>query len=85
MTTFFAGFLNGGTISVNTSIDAGMRRVRETGKMAEIAAALGITRQAPYLWDSVPVERVRVVAEITGIKPHELRPDIFPPPRRRRR
>jgi DNA-binding transcriptional regulator YdaS (Cro superfamily) len=33
----------------------------------------------------VPAERVRDVARITGLKPHELRPDLYPPPHPRKR
>ena len=65
-------------------VDPGIRRLREHGQLPNIAEALKIARQAPYAWKKVPALRVRDVAKITGLKLHELRPDLYPPPRRRR-
>jgi DNA-binding transcriptional regulator YdaS (Cro superfamily) len=45
-----------------------------------IAKALGIQRQAITQWTEVPWNRVLKVAEVTGLTPHEIRPDIYPPP-----
>lgn len=39
-----------------------------------------ITPQAVSQWKRVPAERVRDVSRITGVPPHELRPDIFGAP-----
>jgi DNA-binding transcriptional regulator YdaS (Cro superfamily) len=43
---------------------------------------LGVAHSTVVRWaaNRVPAERVRAVADATGIPPHELRPDIFPPP-----
>lgn len=65
-------------------VDPAIRRLREGHHMPDIAEKLKIARQAPYAWRKVPALRVRDVAKITGFKPHELRPDLYPPPRRRR-
>jgi len=54
------------------------------GEFPNIAAELGINRQAPYLWRTVPAERVLDVEKITGMKRHQLRPDLYPPPRKRK-
>lgn len=43
-----------------------------------IARALGgITPQAVSQWKKVPVERVRALADASGVSCSELRPDIF--------
>ena len=48
------------------------------GGMAKLAAALGLTRQAVYLWRKrIPAERLVDVERVTGIPRRELRPDIF--------
>lgn len=65
---------------MTNSVDPAIRRLRETGQMAAIAARLKIARQAPYAWTRVPPLRVLQVARITGLQPHELRPDLYPPP-----
>jgi hypothetical protein len=60
----------------------GMERIRaHPGLLAEIARALGITRAAVAKWARVPAERVLAVEGVTGISRHDLRPDIYPPPR----
>lgn len=64
-------------------VDPAIRRLRDDHHMPTIAEELKIARQAPYAWKKVPALRVQDVARITGIKPHELRPDLYPPPRRR--
>ena len=45
-----------------------------------IAAAAGITSQAVSRWQRVPARWVAIVADVTGIPAHELRPDLFVPP-----
>jgi len=65
-------------------VDPAIRRLREDHHLPAIAERLKIARQAPYAWKKVPPLRVQEVARITGLKPHELRPDLYPPPRRRR-
>ena len=41
-----------------------------------------LTLQAINDWrklrDGVPAKRVQVVARVTGLKPHTIRPDVFP-------
>lgn len=57
--------------------------VREASKHAggpkKLAEAIGVTRQALYLWDKVPAERVPAIVEATGNKlsRHQLRPDLW--------
>jgi hypothetical protein len=54
--------------------------IRDNRLGAAIAKRLRIQRQAISQWTEVPWNRVLVVAEITGLPPHEIRPDIYPPP-----
>jgi hypothetical protein len=54
-----------------------IRWLREHGKLSDIAVHLGVTKQAAYKWRRVPAERVQRVAQITGLEPQFLRPDIF--------
>lgn len=68
-----------------TRVDPAIRRLRADRQMPSIAEELKIARQAPYAWKRVPAERVQDVARITGMKPHELRPDLYPPPHPRKR
>jgi DNA-binding transcriptional regulator YdaS (Cro superfamily) len=65
-------------------VDPAIRRLRDDRQLPLIAEQLKIARQAPYAWKKVPPLRVQEVARITGLKPHALRPDLYPPPRRRR-
>jgi DNA-binding transcriptional regulator YdaS (Cro superfamily) len=49
--------------------------------MSDIAQAIGIRVQAVSQWRRVPIERVDVVARVTGIPAQKLRPDWpWPPP-----
>ena len=43
----------------------------------ELAAMLGITRQAINQWTKIPPEYVMDISEALGIPPEEIRPDIF--------
>jgi hypothetical protein len=48
--------------------------------LATLPPRLGVTKQATFKWTRVPAERVLKVAQITGLSPHFLRPDIYPRP-----
>ena len=56
------------------------RVVEAAGGTKALAEALGITREAIYLWEKVPPARVLDLERLTGIPRHELRPDYYPPP-----
>lgn len=53
------------------------RAIAEAGGYRKLAEKLGITRQATFLWQMVPVDRCFDVESITGISVDELRPDFF--------
>jgi DNA-binding transcriptional regulator YdaS (Cro superfamily) len=53
-------------------------------KVKKILDATGITRQALWQWRRVPLERVIAVSRAIRVAPHRLRPDHYPPPRKRR-
>jgi pyruvate kinase len=51
----------------------------ERGRLTKLAIALRVTPGAIAQWRKVPAERVKSVSQVTGIEPHNLRPDIFEP------
>lgn len=42
----------------------------------DVAKQLGISRQGLNKWEVVPPGRVHQVSQLTGIDPHNLRPDL---------
>jgi len=56
------------------------RAIKAAGGPTKLATALGISVQAIWLWDKVPLERVPAVSAASGIPKHELRPDVFDAP-----
>jgi DNA-binding transcriptional regulator YdaS (Cro superfamily) len=67
----------------NSLRNVAKRAIKAAGGGARLSRALGLTRQAVYLWKHVPVDHVLVVEQVTGIPRHDLRPDIYPPHRER--
>lgn len=61
--------------------DPAIRHIHEHKLRNEIAAALGIKRQALAQWTRVPHTRVLAVAKIIKWEPHQIRPDVYPAPR----
>ncbi len=51
--------------------------IRREGSLRRVAEKLGVTRQAIQQWSSVPVKRVLMMEEMTGVSRYELRPDIY--------
>lgn len=58
-------------------------RTERNMSLAALAVQLGRTKTAVSRWETgsrrIPAEIVPRLSEITGIKPHELRPDVFAP------
>lgn len=57
----------------------------ERGRLKGLAEALGIFPSAISQWTEVPIKRVPEVERATGIPRHELRPDFFDAPPKKRR
>lgn len=49
------------------------------GGTTKLAAALGITKAAPYQWRKIPPRHVPTIAARFGIPRHEMRPDLWEP------
>lgn len=72
-------------LSMGTPRSALVRAARAVARkpdgrgFAELAALLGVSRQAVYKWleTRVPIERCPVVERVTGVSRYELRPDIY--------
>ena len=63
-----------------SKLDPVMRKLREMQLMPAIAVKLNLKRQTPYQWRRVPAEYVLTVADLSGLDPHEIRPDLYPVP-----
>lgn len=63
--------------------DAADRAIAAMGSGVALARACGVSNPAIAGWRlrGVPADRVQQVSALTGIPPHELRPDIFHPPK----
>ena len=58
--------------------DRTVRKIQATyGLATKIAQACKITPQAVNQWREVPAHHVQTIAKILGLKPEEIRPDIF--------
>jgi len=49
------------------------RAVRAAGSVAELARRIGVPRNTVAGWRSIPLERRRDVARVTGVKPSLLK------------
>jgi DNA-binding transcriptional regulator YdaS (Cro superfamily) len=61
--------------------DVVARVVEKAGGPTALARALGIKSPSIHSWSQVPANRVTEVSDITGIPPHEIRPDVFRAPK----
>ena len=69
-------------------MDTGLYRALEAlnGNQSELARICGVKQPTVWGWLNkgrgvLPAEYVLKVEEATGIARHELRPDIYPPPK----
>jgi DNA-binding transcriptional regulator YdaS (Cro superfamily) len=56
--------------------------IRRAGGRRPLAEQLGLGSTAIREWENagrVPVQHVRRVSQITGLQPHDIRPDVYPP------
>ncbi len=54
-----------------------LRAIKAAGSIAELADAIGTSRQAVHQWYMIPLNRVWDVERVTKIPHQELRPDFF--------
>lgn len=54
--------------------------IRAAGGLASLARSLDLHHTTVLRWKAVPPHRVRSVSGLTGIPPHELRPDLWDKP-----
>ena len=54
-----------------------IRICKNAGRVEQVANRLGVSRQAIYQWEEVPIKRLVEFSNITRVKRSELRPDIF--------
>lgn len=61
--------------------DAALERVLMVrNAVTRIAKAAGVSTAAVSQWRKVPAWHVETVSRVTGVPPHELRPDLHKPP-----
>lgn len=63
-------------------LDVIVRASKDIG-LVELARRLGLKHQSFYSWEKVPAERVLTLEKISGIHRSEIRPDLYPPRRKR--
>ncbi|MCU6345958.1 MULTISPECIES: transcriptional regulator [Enterobacter] len=56
--------------------------ILRTGSASTLGALIGVSKMAVSLWrrKGIPAERVLSIYGVTGVTPHELRPDLYPNP-----
>lgn len=58
-------------------VSDGLKLLREKVYLASLAESLDLTPGAVRKWVEVPAERVVAVAGLSGLLPHDLRPDLY--------
>ena len=52
--------------------------IAAVGSLTKLAAAVGMHKSSVAAWRRrIPAERVHAVAAVTGLRPDQLRPDLF--------
>ncbi|OAE43149.1 Rha family transcriptional regulator [Enterobacter cloacae] len=53
-----------------------------SGSASALGTLIGVSKMAVSLWrrKGIPAERVLLIYGVTGVTPHELRPDLYPNP-----
>ncbi|HDT5731162.1 transcriptional regulator [Enterobacter roggenkampii] len=56
--------------------------ILRSGSASTLGALIGVSKMAVSLWrrNGIPAERVLSIYGVTGVTPHELRPDLYPNP-----
>ncbi|WP_390670877.1 YdaS family helix-turn-helix protein [Gluconacetobacter entanii] len=55
------------------------KAVNAAGGPTIVAKRLGIKVPSIYSWSRIPAEHVLTIARLSGMSPHEIRPDVFGP------
>jgi len=53
--------------------------IRIGGGVSRLAQALGLDVSTVSGWRRIPASHVAAITRLTGVEPHHLRPDVFPP------
>jgi len=53
-----------------------MLAIRKAGGIGQLARLCGVSKPSVSKWDTVPRERVPVIAAALGLKPEQIRPDL---------
>ncbi|QZN97327.1 transcriptional regulator [Symbiopectobacterium purcellii] len=61
------------------------KAIQKAGSIRKLGAMIGVSGMAVSNWKThckgiVPANRVLAIHQVTGILPHDLRPDIYPNP-----
>ncbi|MFS1538897.1 MAG: transcriptional regulator [Candidatus Phlomobacter fragariae] len=61
------------------------KAIKQFGSQRKLAIALGVAPASLNRWvkknaGKAPPKRLLPIYELTGIKPHEIRPDLYPNP-----
>ena len=61
------------------------KAIKQAGSAKKLGVMLGVSKMAVSLWKNdakgiVPPKRVLPIYLVTGVTPHELRPDLYPNP-----
>lgn len=59
-----------------------LKAIEKSGSVTALAEYLGIKSQAVSQWRRAPAKRVLDIERASGVSRHELRPDLYPRPRR---
>ena len=51
--------------------------IKKAGGARAIAESLGVSTQFVYQWRKVPPKYVKEVAKMSGLRPEQIRPDVF--------
>ncbi len=54
-----------------------IKAIEAAGSMAELARLIGVSKQAVWMWHTVPLNQILAVEKATGIPREELRPDMY--------
>ena len=47
------------------------------GSLGAVSGALGVSKAAVSVWHRIPLHHVRKICELTGMRPEEVRPDVY--------